>query len=278
MKKIVAVLLAAAFFVIFPGVFAHAVEARAVRFVVLGDSIAAGAMLRSKSDAYASLVAGAKGYGLRNLAVNGYNSADLREMVTRDEAAREEIARADIIAVSIGGNDMLHTGDILGSLALGMLGDYEALEPIMGPVFAGNRENLAAIVTELRALNPEARLIVQTLYNPAFPLPSLREAYGRGVEIINKSIYDYLEQNPGAFEIADVYSAFEGRGGLVFFDMTHPSKAGHAVIAAVLTGVIDGEEPQLPAVRPFRARLDRLMRPVLALADRVVLWVLGRVL
>ncbi|MCL2494494.1 MAG: SGNH/GDSL hydrolase family protein [Oscillospiraceae bacterium] len=278
MKKIAAELLAAFLLCAAMGVFAHAAQPQALKFVVLGDSIAAGAMLRSKSDAYASLVAGAKGYDLRNLAVNGYTSADLRERVTGDKAFREEIAGADIIALSIGGNDMLKTGDILGSLAIGMLGDYEALEPIMGPVFAGNRENLAAIAAELRALNPDARLIVQTLYNPAFPLPSLREAYGRGVEIINQSIHDYLEQNPGAFEIADVFSAFEGRGGLIFFDMTHPSRAGHAVIAAVLTAVIDGEEPPLPAVRPLRARLDRRMNPVLALADRVVVWVLGRVL
>jgi len=273
MKKFLATLLCAALLLLPLGILSHAQDAP-VKLLVLGDSIAAGSGVSDKKDAYAWLMAEARGYDMTNYGAGGDISADLLRKVTADEAIRQAVAGADIIAVSIGGNDLLHAEDFTALVINGLLGDYAMIEPVMETF----RENFAGIIAEILILNPDAILIVQTLYNPAFPLPSLRAAYGAAVKGINEGIAAYLEANPGAFLLADVYAAFEPRSGVVYIDMTHPSAAGHAVIAAVLLGVIDGTGPQLP---PANAALDltvRLLGPFFTLLDWVLIGGVLRVL
>jgi len=264
-RKPLSILLAAALLLSCGIIAARATAEPNLKFLVLGDSIAAGSgvYINSERRAYASLVAAAKGYDLTNLGAGGDTSARMLAKVQSNDVMRWAIRQADIIAVSIGGNDLMHAEDFNTLVIEGLLGDYDALEPIL----AQYRANFAAIIGGIRALNPGALLIVQTLYNPAFPLPSLREAYGAAIQGINAGIRDYLAAHPGAFVVADVYSAFEPRRGAVFVDMTHPSGYGHSVIAAVLLGVIDEAEPQFPcAIWPLDA-LAWLFRPLLALLD-----------
>jgi len=276
-RRAIAGFLCAAFLLLAFGVLPHGraapqgnidgVAAPPLKFLVLGDSIAAGSgvYINKENRAYAPLVARAKGYDLTNYGAGGDTSADLLGKVTRQEATRRAIGEADVIAVSIGGNDLMHAEDFTTLVVEGLLGGYSQMEPIL----AAYRENFAGIISGIRALNAEALLIVQTLYNPAFPLPSLREAYGAAIRGINAGIRDYLEAHPGAFVVADVYTAFQQRRGAVFVDMTHPSAHGHAVIAEVLLATIDETEPQLPrALWPLDALLW-VFRPVLAVLDYV---------
>jgi len=236
-----------------------------VKFLVLGDSIAAGSgvYINSERRAYGPLVAAAKGYDLTNYGAGGDTSARMLQKVKENEHIRWAIRQADIIAVSIGGNDLMHAEDFNTLVIEGLLGDYDAIEPIL----AAYRENFAGIVEGIRALNPGALLIVQTLYNPAFPLPSLRKAYGAAIQGINAGIRDYLAAHPGAFVVADVYSAFEARRGAVFVDMTHPSGYGHSIIAAVLIATIDETPDQLPCVPGILEALLWVFKPLLAILD-----------
>jgi len=265
MKKTIAEILCAAILLLSFGVVSNAKEP--VKFLVLGDSIAAGSGVQDKKDAYAWIVAEANGYDLTNYGAGGDISADLRRKVEKDGDIRKAIAGADIIAVSIGGNDLLHAEEGVAKLVIeGLLGDYSLIDPVI----AQFRENFAAIIGGIRALNPKAMLIVQTLYNPAFPLPSLQKAYGTAIGGINEGIRDYLKRHKGAFLLADVYTAFEGRYGVVYIDMTHPSADGHAVIAAVLQGVIDAKEAQLPLANGVLALLAKGFAPALWVLDKVL--------
>lgn len=267
LKKLLAGILCAALVLLSFGVFSYAKKAPPpVKFVVLGDSIAAGSGVEDKKDAYAWLIAADKGYDLANFARGGDTSADLLRKVTEDEEIRQAVGAADIIAVSIGGNDLMHAEEVASMVIEGMLGEYGRIEPVLDTF----RKNFAKIIAALRALNPDAMLIVQTLYNPAFPLPSLVEAYDTAIKGLNAVIHKYLAKHPGAYRIADVYAAFQGRNGLAFIDMTHPSAAGHAMIAAVLEGVIDGGKPQLPPADDALDLFVQLLQPVLALLDAVL--------
>jgi len=236
-----------------------------VKFLVLGDSIAAGsgAYINRENRAYANRVAEAKGYDLTNYGAGGDTSARMLAKVRENEHIRYAIRQADIIAVSIGGNDLMHAEDFNALVIEGLLGDYGQIEPIL----AAYRENFAGIIGGIRALNPDALLVVQTLYNPAFPLPSLRKAYGAAIQGINAGIRDYLAAHPGAFVIADVYAAFEQRRGAVFVDMTHPSGYGHSVIAAVLLATIDETPGQLPWIPGILEAILWVFKPLLALLD-----------
>jgi len=216
------------------------------RFVVLGDSIAAGANMLNRNKAFPWIVAREKGYELSNLAHAGAVSEQLLQKLKEDEQARSRVREADIIAVSIGGNDILRPAQRKISL-LGdwKRGDYTGAEPAL----AAFRSNFDGIIAELRALNPDALLIVQTLYNPALSgsaMPSLAETYDALVARLNGEIRASLAGQPGAFVIADVYTAFLGGSGLIYFDTFHPSAAGHRMIAAVMLDTLNETQTDVP--------------------------------
>jgi len=207
------------------------------QFVVLGDSIAAGANILDKQLAYAWIVAGEKGYTLTNFARSSAESGQLLQRLEEEEEVRRGVREADIIAVSIGGNDMLHADQAIPLVADIVRGDFTWAQPVLDAF----RSNFDRIVGELRGLNPDALLIVQTLYNPACagsPLTGLEETYDALLSGLNDAIRGSLSEQPGAFVIADVDAAFRGQTGLIFIDTFHPSAAGHAVIADVLLDVI----------------------------------------
>jgi len=234
-----------------------------LRFVVLGDSIAEGASALLPCNQYAERVAREKGYALQNFARGGDTSHSLLRKVTEDEAIRQAIREADIIEMSIGGNDFYPSVYLI---ATGLLGDNSWLEP-RGKAL---KENFFAAMDEIRALNGGALLIVQTLYNPVFSFmpPSAHGMYAEGVVVINGVIREYLAAHPGAYRVADVCAAFEGRHGLVWLDMVHPNAIGHGVIAAVVTAAIDDTPPPSPGI--IDGALDflvMLLKPLILLAD-----------
>ena len=284
MKKAIAVILSVTLLCLVFGIALSAKQdAKRLDFLVLGDSIAAGSGVRNQEEqAYAWIVAREKGWALTNYGAGGDISADLLRKVKEDEEIRRAIRAADVIAVSTGGNDLLHAEEFYGLIYNGLLGDYSQQKP----VHEAFRANFAGIIKGIRALNPDAALVVQTLYQPAFSIvpPSLYDAYGAAIRGINAGIYEYYGENPCDFLLADVYSAFEQRYGAVFIDMTHPSAIGHAVIAQVLLAAIDGVpavtartvwddliDAALPLLMPWLRRFDsilvaalRMLKPILS--------------
>ena len=270
MKKIIACILCAALLCTALAVFVSA-AAKPTKFLVLGDSIAAGSGVMTDRErfAYAWIVADAKGWELTNYGAGGDCSFDLLRKVKEDKNIRQAIREADVINVSIGGNNLLHAEDFYGLIYEGLLGDYSQLEPIHEII----RDDFYNTIPVIRKLNPDALLVVQTLYNPVFPIlpQSLYKAYGEAVRGINASIYDYLDENPGAYVVADVYGEFLRRYGTMFFDMTHPSFIGHAVIAQVLLDTIDGTETAQPTLFDAAAGLGiSWLLPYIRYVDRVL--------
>jgi len=215
---------------------AQAAYGPGTKLVVLGDSIPAGEGATEKSKEYAEILKTQKGFDVENHAVGGHKSADLLAILDTDEAAKQDIRDADIIALNIGGNDLLASNVITLVLRLIFLGDESAADEYIEAF----RPKFAQAVEKIRALNPDALFIVQTLYNCMEGVPLVGSAYEVAVLKLNAIYWDYLEANPDTYVIADVYEAFKGRDGLVFRDRLHPSDDGHAMIARVLTAIIDG--------------------------------------
>ena len=206
-------------------------------FVVLGDSIAEGVGSDDPAvDSYAAVVAEKNGYELTNIARAGSTSKNLMDKVLNDEEARKAIKNADIIEISIGGNDFL-LNNMLLTVAGAMAGNFSRVDEILVTF----RENFDTTITEIRSLNPDALVIVQTLYNPMGGTQFF-DAYEAALERLNAVYSDYLKENPGAYIITDVHGAFHGKEGLIYKDNIHPSPAGHAVIAETLMKTISARK------------------------------------
>lgn len=76
--------------------------------VVFGDSIASGYGLAEDEYSYAQLCTEYFGCNLDNFAVPGLSSDELLYSLQNNSTKQQAIANADVVVVSIGGNDMIH--------------------------------------------------------------------------------------------------------------------------------------------------------------------------
>ena len=197
-------------------------------YLVLGDSIGYGAGISNPEQAnYGRIIADTNGYSYINNAVNGFTSNDLLARV-KDDRYIPNVAAADIISISIGGNDFLRS-NFSSLISQGQSGDYSEFDRIVAH-FSGNLEK---IVTQIRALNPDALVLFQTLYNPA-PSAELKAVYAEGLSRLNGAIVSYAQAHPGAYEIVDVAAYVNAKTGQIAYDNIHPSAAGNVTIAQAI--------------------------------------------
>lgn len=169
-------------------------------YVALGDSITTGYGLGSEEQSFAKIVAEENGYTLNDdLATDGATSGDLLGVVT-DQANAETLKNADLITITIGGNDLMGalyqfladkynetnepdisaqdvqdalagkegTADLQSALivvATSAIGDF-AESDAATTALATFGQNLASITTAIKKVNPDVTIIVANQYNP----------------------------------------------------------------------------------------------------------------
>ena len=221
MKKIISVLLSV--IMIFSCLSVSCFAADKYRYVVLGDSIAYGSGLLNASEAcYGKAVANTCGFDYANHSVPGATTHGLIYKLN-DSAVRSDIARADIISISIGGNDFL---DEIGTLMYDAIvkKDYKKYDTLAFGVYS----NISSAIDRIRALNDDAVILLQSLYNPQFDY--LKEAYQQGADRINDAIYRCAKENSGVV-VVDIASALNGDKNNFADDTMHPSAKGNEKIA-----------------------------------------------
>lgn len=216
------------------------------QYLALGDSITTGLQADGTHLAdnnFVSIVAENGGYAFTNAGVNtNYATGILAQFA--DGSLDEALAGADLITITIGGNDMklllyhmiaeaytTMTGLPIDSefgVQEGIIGD----DPIVrmnlllaaGTVLPGFSEhpmfdmtlqtfltNFQRVLKHIHTVNPDADVIVCTQYNPyyRFTLPTsliLKEGFEAGILKLNQAILDYADE--WDYLIADVYTAF----------------------------------------------------------------------
>lgn len=257
----------------------------------LGDSIAEavlGPSPLSERDfyGYGALVGKCANFRYINRAVSGHQTRHMLEYISRgDEEAsdygkdakgddgalmnRTYIKTADIIQISILGNDLLQYQDA-GGFMLQVVGGKmdEPLDEQGGKNLSLNdlletaRENFNEIIKKLREYNDDAVILVQTVYNPVFPdsrilkpeakeklkasgyddFDELRGLGDKLIMMLDNIVYEYVKERPkDNIYVVDVKAEFdritnenpEKGKKLLFTDWVHPSDYGHAVIAEV---------------------------------------------
>lgn len=223
MKKLLSVLLSLAMIISFC-VFSNAGEKT---MVVLGDSISQGSGIYNHEEAcYGRIVADTIGYSCSNFGVNGLRSWDLIEML-EDDNVREKVAEADIICLSIGGNDFLQQNLPLIFFQV-LFGNFKTLDDIE----RNYREYFGEIISTVRSLNPDATFLVSLLYNSSLPL--IKDFYGLAVERVNRVINETHEAGKDEFILFDPSEAMNGHPECVAFDTIHPSAVGNVRIARLM--------------------------------------------
>ncbi len=245
--------------------------AEAPAILVLGDSISAGSGLAEGECGFYDYIADCTGGSLTNLAQSDKTTSDLLAVI-EDAANQERIADADIICVSIGSNDLMQPakayfqtlakeGENLIDTAKRVAKEGDASTIITGLTRALRSPrntaiaNYPVIAEKLRALNPDAQIVFQTLYNP-FEMPQDElKASGYSADTLKKynDLMTYVNNNEkqlneamkkiDGIKVADVSAAFTGSGWL--YDRiqekdVHPTPLGHALIGATVMDQLTG--------------------------------------
>jgi lysophospholipase L1-like esterase len=202
--------------------------------LVLGDSIGAGIgdeMGEGIGEKFAQLVMKKNNQNIDviNLAVPGSKTYDLSELINENDI-QDSVQDADIIFISIGGNDLKK---ILNEESLSLLIDFEEL-------IGEYTQQINRIYQSINELNSKAQVVVIGLYNP----------YGEdiGMQKIKLLLkWNYETQDITAtfpnFIYIPTYDLYQYHlDSYLTFDKFHPNTKGYQVIAERIHDIIFGLE------------------------------------
>ena len=204
-------------------------------YVVLGDSIGYGSGLRNaKAACYGRIVADTNGYGYANHAIPGHTTQQLLGRL-QEPGVQADVTAADLISISIGGNNFL-LGNLAALLYDGIVReDYDRFDRIAEEFYA----DFCTIIETIRAMNPDAMLLMQTIYNPQ--VGDVGAVYQQGADRINAAIRRFDAAHPDEIVIVDVAAALTDSDTDFAADRIHPSAAGNEKIAVEILKTLDAQ-------------------------------------
>lgn len=225
LKKIIAIILTVTFCIGIISVSASAKEK--LNYLLLGDSIAEGFGITNPDEAsYGKIIADTNGYNYKNDAIMGRNSVGLVNHLTNDEEYINDVKWADIISISIGGNDFLLDHAALLIVEGIIFNDYSKFDEI-GETFY---ENFSKSMDRIHEINPNAKILVQLLYT-SWTFDFARKPYKQAAKRINDAIIKYVEENPQNIYVVDTSEVFDGRRDCISTDTIHPNAQGNIELA-----------------------------------------------
>lgn len=230
-----------------------------IRYLALGDSIATGTITYwTKTKSYAQYLYDQMRKNkpqaniiFVNLATDGDTSQHLLYKLLHWKFLQKMVEKADIITLSIGGNDIMRAANIPGFCQINWhMADYSSTRFCT---------NWGKIILKMRELNPHCRIITNTLYNPynetsfLHPWERMDTGLHEKAQTYIGRINDFLINNQGIlYEVAPVHEEFlkfsQGKmahmvclypqNGAYLFRNPHPNDQGHQKIAQICAEII----------------------------------------
>lgn len=204
-----------------------------VDYLVLGDSIAYGSGLTNPVDAvYGKIVSDTHGFNYTNYSVPGHTTGNLLKRL-ENEAVLTAVKEAEIISISIGGNNFL-LSNLIGLMFDALVkSDYSEMDAIA----EGFYKEFSQIMDIINENNPDAVVLMQTLYNPQSG--TIRDVYGEGQKRLNEMVHKYNDEHPGEIIIVEVGAALGDDMDCFAADDIHPSAKGNVLIAVEILRTLD---------------------------------------
>ncbi|MGW6190517.1 SGNH/GDSL hydrolase family protein [Bacillus cereus] len=156
---------------------------------------------------------------LSNLAVSGAKMPDLLKQL-EGSGAQYSIKQADVIVLTIGGNDLFPGWESLGKI------DLETYRPDTETF----QNEAKKIIEEIRKLNTDSPIFWLGLYNPFEDVEDLRGSSNIVVDW-NASL-EKLALNDKNVYITPTFDLFQNRGkDLLYSDHFHPNEVGYTYMA-----------------------------------------------
>ncbi len=165
-----------------------------------------------------------------NSAIKGQTSSQLIKQLKGSEIKRQ-LQSADIILLTIGGNDLFQGGEVLGHL------DTAYMKKAEKPYLA----NLKKIYSTIRSINPDATVFHVGLYNPFIDLEKSKLTSS----IVRTWNYDSanLAANYKKIIYVPTFDLFELHvNDYLFSDKFHPNAAGYKLIGERVASLITFSE------------------------------------
>ncbi|HDR4567123.1 SGNH/GDSL hydrolase family protein [Bacillus paranthracis] len=156
---------------------------------------------------------------LTNLAVSGAKMPDLLKQI-ESNGAQYSIKQADVIVLTIGGNDLFPGWESLGKIDLGTYRpDTETFQ-----------NEAKKIIEEIRKLNTDSPIFWLGLYNPFEDVEDLKGSSNIVVDW-NASLEKLAINNKNVY-ITPTFDLFQNRGkDLLYSDHFHPNEVGYTYMA-----------------------------------------------
>lgn len=156
---------------------------------------------------------------LTNLAVSGAKMPDLLKQI-ESSGAQYSIKQADVIVLTIGGNDLFPGWDSLGKI------DLETYRPDTETF----QNEAKKIIEEIRKLNTDSPIFWLGLYNPFEDVEDLKGSSNIVVDW-NASLEKLAINNKNVY-ITPTFDLFQNRGkDLLYSDHFHPNEIGYTYMA-----------------------------------------------
>ncbi len=156
---------------------------------------------------------------LTNLAVSGAKMPDLLKQI-ESNGAQYSIKQADVIVLTIGGNDLFPGWESLGKI------DLETYRPDTETF----QNEAKKIIEEIRKLNTDSPIFWLGLYNPFEDVEDLKGSSNIVVDW-NASLEKLALNNKNVY-ITPTFDLFQNRGkDLLYSDHFHPNEVGYTYMA-----------------------------------------------